>query len=381
MLWFVLNLAFATSQFIPSAGGVVDNSDPAFEIFGPTQYWRTEAQGYNGGLRWTNALVNGSTSINWAWWQVDIMAEGDYLVEWYATPAFALYSNTEYEIVANSISHTINIDQSAASSGWNTLGTYYFTTGTSQYIAVFDSGPAGISGQHIVADAIRLTRVGDWCGDGICTTSASEDCASCPVDCLLSQEDPFNGLDDDCNGLIDDDAECGGQAELDWCVSIDIIGSCNNGQYSELDCSNFGQICSSNTLDCIDEECLGQENDTWCQGEVIRACQNGILLEFDCEAQGKVCEQGECVDTAEPSTEPAGEPTQEPSSDPSIEPSGEPSSDTEPSSESSEGLDDTGASLDGNTVMEKGCIGLSPSETAFFFAPIFLLWRRRRENE
>lgn len=383
MLWSLFAVALATSHPIPASGGIVDNSDAAFEMFGPSTYWRTETQGYGGGLRWTNALVNTTTPSNWAWWQVDIAAEGDYLVEWYSTPAFAMYANTEYEIMADSTSHMVYIDQSAGSSGWNAIGTYHFAAGANQYIAIYDTGPAGISNQHIVADAIRLTRVG--CGDGTCDTSDGEDCSSCPDDCLLAQEDPFNGLDDDCNGLIDDDPECGGQSELDWCVSIDVLGNCHNGQYSELDCSNFGEICSSNILDCIDSECLGQENDTWCQGDVIRDCQDGVLLEFDCGAQGEICDQGECVETAEPSTEPATEPSTEPAEEPSTEPSTEPA--TEPSSEEpsgepsepSEELDDTGASIDdGKSEIERGCIGLSPSGAAFFVFPLFFLRRRRR---
>lgn len=388
MFWSLISVVFATSHPIPPVGGVVDNTDAAFEMFGPSQYWRTETQGYGGSLRWTNALIYNTTPSNWAWWLVDIADEGDYLVEWYATPAFSLYANTEYEVVADSNSYTVYIDQSAASSGWNTIGTYHFAVGTGQYIAVYDTGPAGISNQNIVADAIRLTRIGNWCGDGVCTTSAGENCASCADDCLLVQENPFNGLDDDCNGLIDDDLECGGQATRDWCVEADVLGNCRNGQYSETDCSNFGQMCSTNILDCIDSECLGQENDSWCFGNVVRDCNHGSLFEVDCAVQGKTCNQGACVGGNEPSTEPSTEPAEEPSTEPSGEPSGEPAEEpsgepaaedsADPSTEPSGEFDDTESVNEVSSGEKKGCIGLSPTATAFMLLPVFLLRRRQR---
>ena len=383
MLWSLFGFALATSHPIPATGGIVDNTDAAFELFGPVQYWRTETQGYGGSLRWTNALVYNTTPSNWAWWQVDIADEGDYLVEWYATPAFSVYASAEYEVVADSNSNTVYIDQGAASAGWNTIGTYHFAAGAGQYIAVYDTGPAGISSQHIVADSIRLTRVGDWCGDGTCTTSAGEDCSSCADDCLLPQEDPFNGLDDDCNGLVDDDPECAGQSERDWCVSPRILGNCTGGIYSELDCLNLGQVCSTNMLDCVDSECLGQENDRWCQGDIVRDCNSGILLEYDCATQGKSCESGECVGGNEASSEPSGEPSSEAAEEPSTEPAAEPAVEDSaiPSAEPSGELEDTGrAAYDEGGGREKGCIGLSPTTTAFLMLPIVVLGGRRRKD-
>lgn len=364
MLWLIFGVAFATSQPISAGGGIVDDANVAFETFGPSQYWRSEIQGYNGGLRWTNAVTGTSGPINWAWWQVDCAEEGDYLVEWYATPAFAMFSNVEYEIMADSISNMVNINQSAGASGWNAIGTYHFAVGVGQYIAVYDTGPAS-SGQHIVADAVRLTRVGDWCGDGICT-DFDEDCSSCPDDCLLAVEDPSNGLDDDCNGLIDDDAECEGQAERDWCLDASTLGACQGGEYSETYCFDVDQICSINILDCVDAECLGREDDIWCQGDLIQDCENGQLLELDCGDQGETCEQGECVsETVEPSAEPATEPATEPSFEPGVEPSEE--------------VD----SLEGSGNEEKsdsGCLGLTPSNTAWLILPIVPLLFRRRKN-
>ena len=73
-------------------------------------------------------------------------------MEWYATPAFALYSNTEYEIVADSISRLILISLQLLLVGTR-LEPIILP------LAQVSISPSLIhqlsSGQHIVADAIR----------------------------------------------------------------------------------------------------------------------------------------------------------------------------------------------------------------------------------
>jgi hypothetical protein len=64
-----------------------------------------------------------------------------------------------------------------------------------------DSTSLTSSNRKVSADAIRLTRVGVWCGDAAC--GEGEDCSTCAEDCAGPEELPDNGIDDDCDGLID----------------------------------------------------------------------------------------------------------------------------------------------------------------------------------
>ena len=292
-------------QSIPAAGGIVDNLSECFFAWGPSQYWRTESQGYDGQLRWTNAFSN-DVGSNWAWWQLNLEEGGEYEVEYYGTPAFAVHDEVPHVIVADGQEHSFMVDQSGAN-GWTSLGSYTFAEGGRQFVALYDHNSGSVpSNQHVVADAIRLTRIGGWCGDGEC---AVEEGCDCPDDCALDIEIPGNGIDDDCDGVTDPATECDDIETGTWCLSESFLGICNNGSYSELSCVDLGQVCSENVDSCIDVECLDRENDSWCEGDVVHHCADGNWLEEPCEA-GNTCSQGVCVsadeaesDSGRPNTE------------------------------------------------------------------------------
>jgi uncharacterized protein (TIGR03382 family) len=129
------------------------------------------------------------------------MAEaGSYEVSVWADATWSVFDSVEYEIVAGGTSKTVRVDPSGTD-GWVTLGTYDFSAGGDQWVAMYDdqsSNPG--SNQHIIADALRLTRTGTWCGDGTCDPGETCGCADCPVE----TEIPDNGTDDDCDGAIDE---------------------------------------------------------------------------------------------------------------------------------------------------------------------------------
>ncbi|MBW2524813.1 MAG: phosphodiester glycosidase family protein [Deltaproteobacteria bacterium] len=192
---------------IPPEGGIVDDDSPCFQTYGDPQYWREEAAGHGGRLFWTNAWQT-SQPGNWAWWRLDFAQGGEYLVEFYAESGFAVFDQTHYVVQAGTEATTLAIDQSAGT-GWQELGTFVFDEGGAQFVAVYDDFDAAVpADQHVVADAVRLTRLGTWCGDGSCDDD--EDCTSCLDDCAGPVEIPDNDIDDDCDGTVDEPPGAGG---------------------------------------------------------------------------------------------------------------------------------------------------------------------------
>ena len=184
---------------LAAAGGVIDDTNACYRGFGDPDYWRSEASGYGGGLRWTNAF-EADRADNWAWWRVELAEAGDYEVSVYTSAEFSVFDDVEYQVQAAGVTTNLQVDPSGHE-GWLSLRTYTFDAGGEQWVAVFDhySDSPG-SNQHIVADALQLTRVGEWCGDGLCAGSEACSCGDCPV----GEEVEANGLDDDCDGEVDE---------------------------------------------------------------------------------------------------------------------------------------------------------------------------------
>jgi len=171
----------AACQLIPPAGGTIDDTSPCFRLHGPMEWWREEADGEGGRLFWTNAW-DSDLSLNWAWWQLHLEEAGTYQVEVYTAPGYTAFDDAHYVVVAEDVSSPQRVDL-ATRSGWWTLGTWDFAAGGDQLVAVYDDAPDGYgANRQILADAIRLTRVGAWCGDGLCDP-ATESWTSCDADC------------------------------------------------------------------------------------------------------------------------------------------------------------------------------------------------------
>jgi len=143
---------------LPPEGGILDEAGACFRSFGPPQYWREEAAGWDGRLLWTNAFQADHPS-NWAWWTIDPADAGEYLVEVFVEPDFAAYGAAAYTVRADAGDTEVVVDLGAAD-GWTSLGAFDFAAGGGQWVSIRDDSPTAVpADQHIPADAVRLTRL------------------------------------------------------------------------------------------------------------------------------------------------------------------------------------------------------------------------------
>jgi hypothetical protein len=188
-------------ETLPAAGGTIEEDTDCFGKYGDAVYWREETAGDGGHLYWTNAWKSDYPG-NWAWWQLNLEEAGLYKVEAYIDSTWGVYADTPYVVRADGVDTDVIINQGAAS-GWTSLGEYTFAAGGDQWVRVNDDSTSSVaSSQHIAIDALRLTRVGPYCGDAAC--DEGETCNTCDADCGPVPEVAGNAIDDDCDGVTDE---------------------------------------------------------------------------------------------------------------------------------------------------------------------------------
>jgi hypothetical protein len=145
-------------QIISADGGVLDDSGPCFQKFGPMTYWRqVNDEGEEGGLHWTNAF-DAVTPDNWARWNIHLSEAGEYLVEVSVSTQYGLCTQTPYLVKHGANEVAVTLDQSTLGY-WQPLGIFSFDIEEAQYVDIYDNIPGwSLQNQHITADAIRLTR-------------------------------------------------------------------------------------------------------------------------------------------------------------------------------------------------------------------------------
>ncbi len=262
-------------------GSTIEESSACFRTFGPPAFWRSEKLGSGGALRWTNATQSPAPD-NWAWWRLHLAQGGSYRIEAKSHPQFGLFTKTRYQIRANGQTVDKFVDQSKPDGqGWLDLGTYTLAAGAEQWVAIHDDTPGKVaSGQHIVADALRLTRLDPWCGDGAC--NGGETCQSCGADCGAC-------------GPVCGDGQCSGGETCQSC-SADCGScppSCGDGQCSGGEtCQSCSADCGSCPPACGDGQCSG--------GETCQSCSQ------DCGGCGGDTSDGDAVaDASLPSADSA----------------------------------------------------------------------------
>jgi hypothetical protein len=142
-----------------------------------------------------------------------------------------------------------------------------------------------VSGQAGGGDAVEQADPGpDADGDG---SPDMVDCAPadpavggrrCELECFA---EVCNGLDDDCDGVIDEECTGGCTADAD----------CDDGDGSTVDTCVDG-VCHNDAAACVAEICNGLDDD--CDGVIDEECTGGCASDDDCDG-GATCVDGTCV--------------------------------------------------------------------------------------
>lgn len=143
---------------------ILDNEGDCMRLLGPSQYWRTEAAGINGSLRWTNSTRISEHNV--AVWKLNPEAAGAYRIQVHIDPDFTSGTDAEYEVIGADEARVVPIDQTVG--GWIDLGTFQLDPEASdQQVRMTDA--IGISGQQLQADALRVVPATmESCEDGEC---------------------------------------------------------------------------------------------------------------------------------------------------------------------------------------------------------------------
>ncbi len=134
---------------------ILDNGSDCLRLLGPSQYWRTEAGGIGGSLRWTKSTR--SAEHNVAVWRCNPQVAGDYRLQVHIEAAYTTGTNAEYEVVSAESSRVVTVDQTEG--GWIDLGTFPLDPDAAdQQVRMTDA--IGITGQVLQVDALRVLPAG-----------------------------------------------------------------------------------------------------------------------------------------------------------------------------------------------------------------------------
>ena len=123
----------------PAPGGtvIVDDRDGGFVKGGSAPGWRYVSEGYNGSLTWTRNNDYARYGYNWARWYPHLQARY-YEVFVYIPFRYTTTSRARYW-VRHANGYTLRVvDQSLNGDRWVSLGTYWFTGSSSDYVSLAD---------------------------------------------------------------------------------------------------------------------------------------------------------------------------------------------------------------------------------------------------
>lgn len=122
---------------LPGKAVIVDNGDTGFVKGGSATGWRTEAEGYNGSLMWTQNNDRVRPNYNWGRWYPNLTA-GRYEVFVYIPDRFTTTANARYWVSHQGGVTLRALNQSAYSNAWVSLGVYTFRGTRDDYVSLAD---------------------------------------------------------------------------------------------------------------------------------------------------------------------------------------------------------------------------------------------------
>jgi hypothetical protein len=133
---------------------IVDNGGKGFTKGGTRTAWRSEAEGYDGGLLWTKNNDRVRRNYNWARWYPGLKP-GRYQVFVYIPHRFSTTANARYWVSHRDGPTLRIVDQSAYSNQWVSLGTYHFRGNTEEYVSLADVTYEPYLSRMVVFDAVK----------------------------------------------------------------------------------------------------------------------------------------------------------------------------------------------------------------------------------
>jgi hypothetical protein len=146
------------------------------------------------------------------------------------------------------------------------------------------------------------------CGQGACAASGATTCSaghvtdSCQAGSPATSDATCNGVDDDCDGTLDEDylpqeTACGVGA----CRSTGSL-SCQSGHATDT-CSPLPKSGDDSDCDGVDDDCDGQTDESFgirCAGTAVESCSSGALQTQECSDSdtcngSESCSSGHCV--------------------------------------------------------------------------------------
>jgi hypothetical protein len=145
---------------IPAGGRVVEERDGCYVAGGDPQYWRREAQGFEGDSDWT-MTTDLDREANYGLWRLDFEAPGRYeLLVHLDGGMFGKSKQARYLIQHAGTTDEVVIDQSAGAD-FVSLGEFDFAAGPDQHVMLGDNtGEGGASETSLLYDALKIVPAG-----------------------------------------------------------------------------------------------------------------------------------------------------------------------------------------------------------------------------